>query len=216
MSETDDAIDRVHMDDVIAGRSDIEELEQIEDALMVIKAAQHKVDFLRRLKQHRVRAIDAEVKSQEARVQSLKDAIAKCMAAKGEKTIDFPDLAKITTRKTKGTWIIKDDQSLAKHLQGLGKFDDVGQFIVKFDKTKLNKTLNELETFNNTSVAVEREPEKEGLSVSFHESTVPLESIDDLLPAPLPKPVIPVGISIVPNRKMDISDEPFDFRGLNF
>ena len=200
------------MEDVVAGRADIESLEQIEDALMVIKSVQHEIEFLKRLKQHRVRAIEDSVNRQESRIEILKQSITKCMVSKKEKTLNFPDLAKVTLRKTKGTWEIKDDRSLAEHLKSLNKFDEVGEEVIKYNKTKLNKVLNELETFNNTSDAVGRMPEKDGLSVSFHESEVPVESINDLLPLPLPKPAIPSSISIIPNKQIDLSDDIADLR----
>lgn len=214
MSQEDvHAIDRLHMDDVIAGNADIVEKEHIEDALMVIKSAQHKVDFLRRLKQHRVQAIDSQVKAQEARIEALKTAITKCMNIHKEKTLDFPELAKVSIRKVKGTWIIDNEQDLVNHLKKLNKFEEVGEEVIKFNKTKLNKTLTELETFNNTSKAVHREEDKNSLTVSFYESSIPVESIDDLLPAPLPKPAIPQTTSLIPIRKFDLSD---DLEGLNF
>jgi hypothetical protein len=99
-----------------------------------------------------------------------------------------------------------------EHLKSLGKFEEVGEEVIKFNKTNLNKVLNELEKFNNTSDAVARMPAKEGISISFHESELPVESINDLLPPPLPKPAIPSKISIIPNKQIDLSDDIGDLQ----
>lgn len=207
--------DAVHMDDLIAGRVELDDPVEIDQVLLVIKAAQKKVDFLRKLKQRRAFQIDAQVKEQEARIDKLKEAVQKCMVKTSSKSLDFPEMAKVSLRKTKGTWVIKDEEALVAHLKKLGKFDEVAQTTVKFNKTELNKLLNELEKNANTSAAVEREAEKDTLSISFHATAALMESIDDLLPTPV-QAFIPAGTSLMPTKRLDLSAESFSPSDIRF
>lgn len=205
-------VDVVRMDDVIAGRDEIQSFEQIEDAVLVIKAAQRKIEQMKKLKQHRIASIEREINNQDTKVDALKKAIMKYMSDNKEKTLDFPDLAKVSLRKTKGTWTIDNEESLIDHLKSLNKFEEVGETFVKLNKSKLNKLLNELEANNNTSKSVHRESDKDSVAISYYEALVQPDSIDDLLPPPPPKPAIPAEARIVPSRNFDISG----LDGLNF
>lgn len=200
-------IDRNFIEEVLNGTSSIDHSENIEDALIVIKAAQNKIEFLKRLKQKRINPISEAIKTQEERVEKLKSAITNFMVKNKEKTIDFPDFSKITVKKTKGTWVIDDDLKLTDHLKSLNKFEEVGEEIVSFNKSKLNKVLDELEKNNNTSEYVHREEEKDTLSISFVKNNDSMtESIDDMLPQEKSHNSIPSNTRLIPARNMDISD----------
>lgn len=197
--------DRNRIEEVLSGNSEIEESEQIEDALIIIQAAQKKVEFLKKLKQKRINPIQKEISIQEERVEKLKEAITKCMIKNKEKTLDFPDLAKITIKKSKGTWIIDDESNLVKHLKSLNKFEEVGEEVVQFQKMKLNKVLDDLEKNNNVSNLAHRDETKDSLSISYsvNRETVK-ESIDDMLPSK--EVAIPMKNydPIIPSRNLDI------------
>jgi Fe2+ transport system protein B len=211
-------IDKNFIEEVLAGRSFLDHSDQIEDALVVISAAEKKIDFLKKLKQRRINPINDAIKTQEQRIEILKKSISECMSKNKDKTLDFPDFSKVTLKKIKGTWTIIDEENLAVHLKSLGKFDEVGEEIVQFNKSKLNKVLDELEKNNNISDYVKREESRDSISISFVEnSSVMTESIDDILPSQEQKHSIPSNARIIPLRNIDVLDmKPDNLNDLSF
>lgn len=150
---------------VAAGEAQISETVEIEDALIMIKAAERKIDHLKALKQKRVSSIDEQMTKEETRILNLRTAIQACMQARGEKNLDFPDVGKCTISKKKGAWSITDELTLEQELQKRGLLDSVSELARKMHKKDLNKLLDELEKNLNVPAGVIRE--ENGISISI-------------------------------------------------
>jgi sulfur relay (sulfurtransferase) DsrF/TusC family protein len=152
---------------VLSGESKIQDRVEIEDVLLEIKRIQRDTEFLKELKKHRVSSIDRRIKEGEQNVELLRDAILACMEDKGESKLDFPDVAKISTRKQAGSFEIEDQVKVEEHLKKLGVIDDVAAAVWKFDKKKLNKVLGELKENNNLPSGVKMTDGYTSISISF-------------------------------------------------
>lgn len=155
---------------IISGEGGIENRVDIEDVVLEIKRIERESEFLKELKQHRVASIDRRVKEGEQQIESLRAAILFYMQEKDETKLDFPDVAKVSTRNVKGSFEIEDDQKVQDHLRSLGVLEDVAVAQWKFDKRKLNKLLGELKDNNNLPQGVTSIPDRTSVTISFADS----------------------------------------------
>lgn len=155
---------------VLTGESKIQNKVEIEDVLLEIRRIEREAEFLKDLKKHRVAPIDRRIKESEQAVEVLRTAILACMQEKNESKLDFPDVAKISTRKQSGGFEIADQAQVESHLKGLGIIDSVAEPIWKFDKRKLNKVLTELQENNNLPQGVTTTDPYTAISISFQET----------------------------------------------
>lgn len=169
MSYEDEApgMSYLKVEGIINGTEFLQDKYEIENVLLVLQNMTKKIEFLKELKKRRVSAIDEQIHKEEADAEKLEEAIKACMQRNKDKTLDFPGVGKVQVRNAKGTWTIVDDEGLRKHLQSLGKFDEVSEASWKFKKKDLNKLLDELQENNNTSSFVQKEQDKTSLSISF-------------------------------------------------
>jgi len=176
MLDEDVGISFPKINGILQGTEELTDKYEVEGVLLALQQMNRKVEFLKELKRRRVSSIDAQIQAEEASMATLEDAIKACMKRNKEKTLDFPGVGKVGVRETKGTWTIIDEEGLRRHLESLGKFNEVSEESWKFKKKDLNKLLDELQQNNNTSTFVEKEPAKTSLSVSFpkEESVAPI------------------------------------------
>jgi len=141
----------------------------IEDILLEIKRMQRESEFLKELKKHRVAPIDRKIKSFDQDVITLRESILECMKSNGDTKLDFPDVGKVTTRKTPISFEVEDDSKVEDHLRSLGIIEDVAEPIWKFDKKKLNKVFVELKDNNNLPAGVKVVEPSTAISIAFDE-----------------------------------------------
>lgn len=156
------------IDAIIKGQAEISDKFQIEDVLLALKNYTKKVEFLKELKRRRVEAIDSELQAIEQNMAILQDAIMKCMNCNSEKSLDFPGVAKVSVRKTKGTWQINDEHALRVFLESNNIDDNLIENTWKFRKKELNKVLDDLQINNNVPSSVSREETKQSISISYN------------------------------------------------
>lgn len=152
---------------ILKGESKIQDRVEIEDVLLEIKRIQRETEFLKELKKHRVSPIDRRIKEGDQNVETLREAVLACMKEKGETSLDFPDVAKISTRKQAGSFEVEDQTKIENHLKTLGILEDVAAPVWKFDKKKLNKVLAELKDNNNLPDGVVATDSYTSISISF-------------------------------------------------
>jgi len=154
--------------EVLAGISQFENTAELEDALLEIQRAEDAISHVRAIKQRRAAFYDAEIKENQQKIDTLRDAVLDCMDRRGKKSLKFPGLGNANIRNIKGKWNVADEEALVEHLKSLNMADEAGvEQTVKINKTKLNKVLNELDQNNNLGDFVEREEDKQSLTVKF-------------------------------------------------
>ncbi len=155
------------IDSIISGESKLLDKYEIENVLFAIHSFNKKIDFLKELKKRRNNLIDDQISSLEEKISKLQDSIKQCLFFNKEKSLDFPGVGKVQTRTTKGSWTILNEDDLLKELQSIGKLDSVAESIWKINKKNLNKLLDVLEENNNLPKSVQKENDKQTLSISF-------------------------------------------------
>lgn len=154
---------------ILSGEGKIQDRVEIEDVLLEIKRIQRETEFLKELKKHRVSPIDRRIKEGEQSIETLRAAILTCMEEKGETKLEFPEVAKISTRKQAGGFEIEDQSKVEEHLKTLGILEEVAAPVWKFDKKKLNKVLGDLKENNNLPEGVTVTNPHTIITISFDE-----------------------------------------------
>lgn len=155
------------IEDILKGIRQLEDKFEIEDVLIAMQSYAKKQEFLKELKRKRIEAIDQQLDEIDRNISILQNAITQCMNESNEKTLDFPGIAKISVRKTKGTWNILNQDALFDFLKAHKMEHGLIESTWKFKKKELNKLLDELQTNNNVPDSVMREENKQSLSVSY-------------------------------------------------
>lgn len=155
------------VDGIIKGTDNLDDKFDIEIVLIAIRDMNKKIDFLKELKKRRVSAIEQQVDSLQNNIEILQDAILNCMSSNNEKTLEFPDIGKVSVRKSRGSWNIVDDNGLYEFLKKNGLSDDVIENTWKFKKKELNKILDELAINNNIPDSVTKTDNTSSLAISF-------------------------------------------------
>ena len=152
---------------ILMGTGGIENKLEIEDLLLHIRKMEKDIDFFKQVKAARAAVIDAKIGKVDEQIEMLRSAILLYMTQQGETKVDFPGVAKVTTRKSKSTYVVEDQSAVESHLQKLNILKDVAEQIWKFDKKELNKTLDELAANNNLPSGIKIEPSKIAIAISF-------------------------------------------------
>lgn len=156
--------------DIISGTSKISDIVEIEDVLLFINQSEQEIEFLKNLKKYRVSTIDAKIKEREEQVEKLRDATKGFLVDNNKKTVEFPDVAKISVSKKKGTWVIEDQEKMLEALKKLNQYDKVVEETISIKKKDLNKVLDELEKNRNIPQGVKREEETSSMSITFNKN----------------------------------------------
>jgi len=112
---------------------------EIEDALGGVLQLDKKVEWLKELKKYRVSQIDEKIRTYETKTSILKDLIQTCMEEHGEKTLDFPGMAKLTVKNNPVKWEVQSEEKLFELLKNKEIFDEVVKMIPKVIAKELNK-----------------------------------------------------------------------------
>ena len=161
--------------DLIESAGEVKALDDmyiIEDVAMGIKGLLRKIDFYQNYKKKKVSDIDKEVGGLKKRIEFLKKVILATLEQNKEKSLSFPGSCKIVTRKVKGKWIVKDEESFINSLKDENEFDQVVEELIehKIIKKEANKLLNAWEEsgkIENVSDFVEKGQEKTSISITY-------------------------------------------------
>ncbi|MCH8836369.1 MAG: hypothetical protein IIA60_01050 [Candidatus Marinimicrobia bacterium] len=110
------------------------------------------------------------MKDAESKVERLREAIKIYVESSNTSKLDFPEVAKLSIRKTAGTWQIEDQEKLDKHLIELRIIEDVATQNWKYDKKALNKLLDDLRTNNNLCEGVNKTEDRKSISVTYYKT----------------------------------------------
>ena len=159
----------------------LSDVHNIEAALEIIRKSEDKIVEYKELKKKRALVIEQEIENLTGRVAFLKSVIFETLKAAKQKSVSFPGVGKVSSRKKKGNWVIKDEAALIQYLKDEGEYTTIVKQEETVQKGELNKLLEVWDKVGKVPTAVEREPESGGVSISFETDTDTLSSV------PVPK-----------------------------
>jgi len=171
----------------------LESEEEIEDLILAIGGFERDVEFYKRLKKRRVEQIDLEIRKAQFSQERFREIIKLTLKKTGRKSLKFPGVGKVSTRKNKGTWTIDDENGLLDYLKDNLSEEDYNHLVktdIKLVKSNVNKVLDVLERSGEVPEMVKREDDKISISVSVDERSYDLddqspseynEELDDVL-----------------------------------
>lgn len=168
-------IDYLKVEAILKGEQKLTDKFDIEIVLVAIQSLQKKIDFLKELKKRRIDAINSQLNQHENDISILQDAILECMTLQSEKTLNFPGVGKVQTRKIKGNYEILDDVKLMEFLDEHNLLDGLIEESWKFKLKELYKTLGKLSENNNLPEMVKKSDDKTSLSISYIKDSASIE-----------------------------------------
>jgi hypothetical protein len=165
----------------------LEDLTDIESFVLNIKHLNDKKDWLKKLRQKRIDDIKVETDKIQQQIDLLQETITLTLKDHKTKTLNFPGVAKVSSRTKKGKWVIEDEadaiEKMEKSLDDVDK-DKCIRVKKSFNKTELNKVLeNWLETGRQIPDSIKKEQDSVSLSIKYDkEADVQVqEDLDDSL-----------------------------------
>lgn len=172
-----EAVSSDKIKEVLEG-GDFSDVSELEDALIEIRNSQEEVEHVKALKKRREEHYNAQIKKMEEKETILREAIERCMSSFDKKTLKYPGVGSVSRKTVKGKWNIKDEQALVDYCENLGIGSDAYEEVLKVNKTKMNKVLDELEKNSNVPECAEREDDKDSLAVTIERDKVKKSSPD--------------------------------------
>jgi len=126
--------------------SKIEDDVDIEKLIAIIRKAQDEVEFLKKLKKRRSEPIDIKIEKLLSNEDKLRNLILDLMPKLFPKknSVDFPGVGKVSQRKTKGKWVITDEEALTGVLKKFGLYDELVNIKETVDKKKLPNAVSRI------------------------------------------------------------------------
>ncbi len=146
---------------------------QIEDCIVAIEKMGEKLDFLKHLKKDRVKTIDQEIDKVESKQNQIKSVILETLKDGKLKSLDFPGVGRVVSRKVKGKWVVKDEKLLMSLLSEKLKPDEYKEITKNketFSKKDLDVLLEKIGEEKEISDHVEKTKDGVSLKVSFYEA----------------------------------------------
>jgi hypothetical protein len=114
----------------------LDDMYLIEDVAMHIQELSKKVEFCKGYKKKKRLDIDAEIKSLENKIKFFKKVIFETLKENKEKNLSFPGSCKVSRRKPRDKWVIKDEEALIEILKSEEEIDNVTELITSYKITK--------------------------------------------------------------------------------
>jgi hypothetical protein len=156
----------------------------IEELILSISGIDKTLEWYKELKKKRIEKITAEMDKLSKRKDRLKDVIAATLTENGTKSLNFPGIGKVSVRNVKGKWNIEDEESLAAYLQKELEGEELNKIVVTktvIVKAPLKKVLDLWEKNGSLPSTVEREDDKQSLSVTVDKSFSDAQKMQDAL-----------------------------------
>ncbi|KKN26830.1 hypothetical protein LCGC14_0870890 [marine sediment metagenome] len=142
---------------------------EIENAMLYLRKIGEDIEHYKGLKKHRAQSIDRRIKGLEEDTTKLRNIILQTMRklSPDQKTLNFPDVGKVSRRVSKDSWEIKDDTVLLSFFEKEGRKEEIIKIKESLD-VRIAKKL--IETYVESGVDVPgvtkiRSPES--ISISF-------------------------------------------------
>ena len=160
---------------------------EIENILLVIEEIDKKIEYYKELKRHRVKSIDDKISSLDLKEATLRGVILNTMKSMNEKSLDFPDIGKVSRRNPKAAIVVEDKDQLIAYLGQKGLKSGVvkTETVENIDKRKLNSLVGDLEKQGENIPGITKIPGPESLSIAFEKPKDPNAD------APIAKPTKP-------------------------
>lgn len=165
---------------------------EIEDILLLIGEVNRKIDYYKEMKKYRAASIDDKISSLTAKSDCLRSIVLNTMqkVVPNEKTLDFPDIGKVTRRKPTKTINIDDQDKVIKYLEQKGMKDEVVKISEIVDRRKLKTIVQQCSKAGETVPGVSTTMGSESLSITFEKpkpeneqatlSEINLDALDSL------------------------------------
>jgi len=155
----------------------LEELNNVESALEMIKSSTDRIDQFKELKKQRTRSIDAEIETLTTRIDFFKQVIVSTLEDKNQKNVKFPGLGKASLRSKKGKWVVDDEEELIEILKKEKEDDTCVKTKEVIDKTQLNKLLDVWQRIDKLPKCVSKEADETAITLSYEKKTVDADSV---------------------------------------
>ncbi len=160
---------------------------EIENILLYIEEIDKKLEYYKELKKHRVKSIDDKISTLSTKEATLRGVILNTMKNMNEKSLDFPDIGKVSRRKAKSAIVLDDQDAAVAYLEKKGLAGGLVKVVESLDKRKLNSLVGDLEKQGENVPGVSRVIGSESLSIAFEKPKDPNVSVG----APISKPTKP-------------------------
>ncbi|MHA2279372.1 MAG: host-nuclease inhibitor Gam family protein [Promethearchaeota archaeon] len=142
---------------------------EIEDILLLIGEVNRKVDYYKEMKKHRMSSIDEKISDLTGKTDCLRQIILNTMkkVAPKDKTLDFPDIGKVTRRQPRETLVVDDQDQVLDYLEKSGTKDQVVKVVESIDKRKLNSLVQQYTKAGEKVPGVSTVKSTESLSITF-------------------------------------------------
>lgn len=178
---------RAILNEGFTGGQTLSSMYEIEDVLLLIDQVNRKVDYYKELKKHRTAVCDEKIYDLHSKAESLRSIVLNTMKkiAPKEKTLDFPDVGKVTRRKPKETIVIDDEGQVLEFLDRKGLKDEVVKIIETVDKRKLKAVIQQCDQTGEKVPGISKVYGNEALTITFEKPKEP--ATDDLKDTVAPK-----------------------------
>lgn len=170
---------------------------EIENILLLIEEINKKLEYYKELKRYRVKSIDDKIGSLNQKEDTLRGVILNTMKSMNEKSLDFPDIGKVSRRKAKPKIVFDDQDMIEAYLdkQGLKVGIIKVETVTTIDKRKLNSLVNDLEKQGESIPGISKSVGTESLSITFEKPKDPNTSVGG-----------PIAVSTKPELDLDDLD----------
>lgn len=155
---------------VISTDDTLSSIFEIEQLLEYLKDTEQDIHYLQDLKRHRAKSVDSQISVLNEKRETYRQVILSTMKQHEptKKTIPFPGVGKVSRRKVAGSWSVDNEDLMLEYFDREGIKDDiVEQPKPVINRRKLKAALDLLGKQNKNVPGVSREPDKEGVSISF-------------------------------------------------
>lgn len=161
------------LSDAVADDYSLSSVYEIEDILMLINEVNKKIEYYKGMKAHKIGSIDGRIKNLASKEEVLRKVILNTMhkVAPDDKTLDFPDVGKISRRKAKDSWSIADEDKVLDFLKENDvDCTDIVTTVEKIDRRKLKTSAETLRKSGKEVPGTEQVAGSESISITFEKT----------------------------------------------
>lgn len=146
---------------------------EIENILLLIEEINKKLEYYKELKKHRAKSVDEKISSLNQKEAILRGVILNTMKSMNEKSLDFPDIGKVSRRKSKSAIVLEDQDKIVAYLDEKGLKSSVVKTVESIDRRKLNSLIGDLEKQGEVIPGISKTTGSESLSITFEKPKDP-------------------------------------------
>ena len=160
----------------------IDNIYEIEDVLVAINKIDKEIEFLKGLKQNRVKSIEEEITAFEEKYNWLRKLALESLKTHSpkDKTVNFPGVAKVTRKIVKGSWSIDDEKEMLDFFETEGMKDEVVIVKPTVDKKKAKEILEHFGKLRINVPGTKKSEDYENLSITFESDEAIEEKVNSL------------------------------------